>query len=142
MEDGIETLEAGLKRTGADNKLKIALLEAQLATSEAQLEISSLDSLRMKFATDVTRKLLKLEMRKSLIEKQKIEKKLAAQKVIGETEIRQMNARINVEKAKAQTMADQVNSLTIIAPRDGIVMRTESPTFSVMGARGQENLVA
>ena len=136
LEDGIETLEAGLKKTGADNKLKIALLEAQLATSEAQLEISSLDSLRMQFATDVTRKLLKLEMQKSLIEKQKIEKKLAAQKVIGETEIRQMNARIMVEKAKAQSMEDQVNSLTIIAQRDGIVMRVESPTFYVMSARG------
>jgi HlyD family secretion protein len=136
LKDGIETLEAGLKKTVADNKLKIALLEAQLATSEAQLEIASLDSLRMQFATDVTRKLLKLEMRKSLIEKQKIEKKLAAQNVIGETEIRQMNARIMVEKAKAQSMDDQVNSLTIIAQRDGIVMRVESPTFYVMSAHG------
>jgi len=136
----IETLEAGLKKTVADNKLKIALLEAQLATSEAQLKISSLDSLRMQFEVDVTQKLLKLEMRKSLIEKQKIEKKLASQKIIGETEIRQMNARILVEKAKAQSLSDQVNSLIIIAQRDGIVMRAESPTFYIMGARGRAKI--
>jgi HlyD family secretion protein len=140
LKDGIETLEAELKKTIADNKLKIALLEAQLATSEAQLEISSLDSLRMQFTTDVTQKLLKLEMRKSLIEKQKIEKKLNAQKVIGETEIRQMNSRIMVEKAKAQSMDDQVSSLTIIAQRDGIVMRVESPTIYVMSTHGSAKI--
>jgi HlyD family secretion protein len=134
--NSIETLEAELKKTEADNQLNIALLEAQLATSEAQLKISSLDSLRMQFATEVTRKLLELEMKKVLIEKQKAEKKLAARKLIGQTEIRQMNARIMGEKAKAQTMSDQVKSLTIIAQRDGVVMRTESRVFYIMGPQG------
>ena len=134
--NSIETLEAELKKTVADNQLNIALLEAQLATSEAQLKISSLDSLRMQFAPEVTRKLLELEMKKVLIGKQKAEKKLAARKQIGQTEIRQMNARIMGEKAKAQTMSDQVKSLTIIAQRDGVVMRTESPVFYIMGPQG------
>jgi multidrug efflux pump subunit AcrA (membrane-fusion protein) len=134
--NSIETLEAGLKKTEADNKLKIALLEAQLATSEAQLKISSLDSLRMQYAPEVNQKLLKLEMKKVLIEKQKTEKKLAATKSIGQTEIRQMNARILSEKARTQTMADQVRSLTIIAQREGIVTRTESPVFTIMGPGG------
>jgi HlyD family secretion protein len=134
--NSIETLEADLKKTEADNQLNIALLDAQLATSEAQLKISSLDSLRMQFATEVNRKLLELEMKKVLIEKQKAEKKLAARRLIGQTEIKQMNARIMAEKAKAQTMADQVKSLTIIAQRDGVVMRTESPEFYIMGPQG------
>ena len=134
--NSIETLEAALKKTEADNKLKIALLEAQLATSEAQMQISSLDSLRMQFAPEVNQKLLKLEMKKVQIEKQKTEKKLAATKLIGQTEIRQMNARIMSEKARTQTMADQVKSLTIIAQRDGIVIRTESPVFTIMGPGG------
>jgi HlyD family secretion protein len=122
-----------LKKTEADNQLKIALLEAQLATGEAQLKISSLDSLRLNFATEVERKLLELEIKKALIEKQKTEKKLVASKTIGETDIRQMKARIVEKKTRVQSMADQVNSLTIIAQRDGIVMRTESPVFSIMG---------
>jgi len=132
----IETLEVGLQKTVADNQLNIALLDAQLATNEAQLKISSLDSLRMRFTTKVQHRLLELEMKKALIEKQKTEKKLAASKMIGETEIRQMKARIMQEKAKAQTMADQVNSMTLIAQRDGIVMRTESPRFTFNGAHG------
>jgi multidrug efflux pump subunit AcrA (membrane-fusion protein) len=46
----LDSLKAGLKKAEADNQLKIALLEAQLATSEAQLQISSIDSLRIEFA--------------------------------------------------------------------------------------------
>ena len=59
--------------------------------------------------------LLELEMKKALIEKEKTEKKLAATKMIGETEIRQINARIIQQKAKEPCMAEQVKSMTIIA---------------------------
>lgn len=132
----IETLEAELKKKEADNQLNVALLEAQLATSEAKLKISSLDSLKMNFATGAQKRLLELEIKRSLIEKQKIEKKLAATKIIGQTEIRQTRARIMQEKARSQTMMDQLNSMTIIAQREGIVSRTESPRFTIMGPQG------
>lgn len=132
----IETLEAGLKKAEADIRLNTALLEAQLATSEAQLKISSLDSLQMKYATEVNQKLLKLEMKKSLIEKQKTERKLAATKTIGETDIRQKRTSIMQEKMRAQTFADQISAMTVVAQRDGIVMRTESPRIMVSGSTG------
>jgi HlyD family secretion protein len=132
----LDSLEAGLKKTVADNQLNIALLEAQFATNEAQLKISSLDSLRMKYTTELQRKLLELEMKKALIEKEKTKKKLAASKMIGENDIKQINARIVQEKSRVQLMESQVNSLIIIAQRDGIIMRTESPRFSFMGPQG------
>jgi HlyD family secretion protein len=132
----LDSLEAGLKKTEADNQLKITLLEAQLETSEAQLKISYLDSLKIHYTTKVQQELLKLEMKKALIEKQKIEKKLAATKMIGETDIKQIKSRIIQAKTKVQSMAEQVKSTTIIARRDGVVMRTESPVFSIMGPGG------
>lgn len=132
----IETLEAELKKAEADIRLNTALLEAQLATSEAQLKISSLDSLQMKFATEVNQKLLELEMKKAVIEKQKTERKLAATKIIGVTDIRQKRARIMQEKMRAQTFADQLTSMTLIAQRDGIVMRTESPRMMISSSTG------
>lgn len=136
MLTSIETLEAELKKAEADIRLNTALLEAQLATSEAQLKISSLDSLQMKFATEVNQKLLELEMKRALIEKQKTERKLAATKTIGATDIRQKRARIMQEKMRAQTFADQISAMTIIAQRDGIVMRTESPRIMVSSSTG------
>jgi HlyD family secretion protein len=132
----LDSLEAGLKRTEADNKLNIAMLEATLATSEAQLKISSLDSLRMKYATEVEQKLLKLEMKKAQIEREKTNKKLTATRIIAETEIKQINARIIQGKARTQSMANQVNSLTITAQRNGMVARTESPKFYFMSLQG------
>jgi hypothetical protein len=136
----VESLEAELKKTQADNKLSVALLEAQLATSEAQLKISSLDSLRMRYATTLQQKLLTLEMQRSLIEKQKTEKKLIATKSIGENTVRQMNARIMQEKMKAQTMESQVKAMTITAQRDGYVSRTESPQITIMSSQGMGQL--
>ena len=136
MKNTNEKLEAELKKTKADNEFNISLLEAQLATSEVQLKISSLDSLQMKFATEVQQRLLALEMRRALIQKQKIEKKLAATKIIGQTGVRQMNSRIIQQKVKVQQFDDQRKSMIIIAQREGIVMRTESPVFSIGGSMG------
>jgi multidrug efflux pump subunit AcrA (membrane-fusion protein) len=136
MKTTTETLEAELKKTEADNKLKNTLLEAQLATSEAQLKISSLDSLKMNYASEVQQRLLTLEMKRALIEKQKIEKKLAAGKIIGETGIRQIKSRIIQQKAKSQQFEEQINAMTIIAQRDGIVMRTEAPRMMIMSTEG------
>jgi HlyD family secretion protein len=136
MKNTNEKLAAELKKTEADNEFNSSLLEAQLATSDVQLKISSLDSLQMKFATEVQQKLLALEMKRAQIEKQKIEKKLAATRIIGQTGIRQMNSRIIQQKAKVQQFEDQIKSMTIIAPRDGIVMRTEAPRMMIMGSGG------
>jgi HlyD family secretion protein len=132
----IENLEADLKKAEADNKLNIALLEAQVATSQAQMKISSLDSLKMKFATDVNKRLMELEMKKAIIERKKIERKLATTKIAGSTDIMQKKARIMQEKMREQTYADQIKSLTLIAQRDGMVMRTEAPRITVISSAG------
>lgn len=132
----IETLEAELKKSVADNKMNIALLEAQMAISEAQLKISSLDSLQMKFASGVQSELLELEIKKALIEKQKTERKLAATRLIGKNDIRQKRARIIQEQTNARNYADQIASMTLIAQRDGIVMRTESPRMMISSSTG------
>jgi HlyD family secretion protein len=136
MKTTTETLQADLKKTEADNKSNMALLEAQLATSEAQLKISSLDSLQLKYATDVQRKLLSLEMKKALIEKQKIEKKVAASKIIADAGLRQMKSRIMQQNAKTQQFEEQMKSMTITAQRDGVVIRVEAPRMMIMGSGG------
>jgi HlyD family secretion protein len=132
----IENLEAELKKGEADNQLNIALVRAQLETSQAQLKMASLDSLQMKYATEANRKLMELEIRKAVIEKRKVERKLASTKLIGETDIMQKKARIMQEKMREQTYADQIRSLTLIAQRDGMVIRTEAPTVIVSMSSG------
>ena len=132
----IENLEAELKKGEADNQLNIAMNKAELETSEAQLKMASLDSLQMKYATVTNRKLIELEIRKTVIEKQKVDRKLASTKLRGETDIIQKKARIMQEKMREQIYADQIRSLTLIAQRDGMVIRTEAPTVIVSMSSG------
>jgi hypothetical protein len=139
MKTNNETLEAELKKAEAENKLNIALLEAQLATNEAQLKISSLDSLEMKFAGGVNKKLIELEMKKAFIEKMKIERKLAAARVIGETDLKQ-RGQDNAGDKKSRVLEDQIRALTITSGREGIVQRTISPTFMIAGSAGTGSL--
>jgi HlyD family secretion protein len=130
----IETLGAELERKEADNRLNIALLESQLATSEAQLKISNLDSLRMKYATDAQKKILALEMERASVEKKKTERKLAAAKKIGEADITRQKLRISQAKVEAQRAAEQISSLILIAQREGMVQREEAPIIMLMSS--------
>jgi len=99
MLTSIENLEAQLKGGEADIRNNVAQLEAALAINEAQLKISSIDSLHMKYVSELQSKLLVLEIKKALIEKEKTRKKLASGKLIGENDIKQINSRIVQEKA-------------------------------------------
>jgi HlyD family secretion protein len=129
-------MEADMKKLEADNALEMSLLKAQIETNKAQVAISSLDSIQMKFATPVKKQLLGLEQQKVDIEKKKLAKKLAAQVKINNSEVSQLKSRIMIQKNRIQVYQNQVNSLYIIAPLDGIVMHVESPVLMFMSSQG------
>jgi hypothetical protein len=97
------------------------------------MEITMLDSVQLKFAPEVKQKLITLEMEKVMIEKMKLEKKLAAQKKISNTEISQIVSRIAMQKNQIQMYQSQINSLFIISPSDGFVMHAEMPSLYAPG---------
>lgn len=129
----VETQEAGLRKIEADNQLNIVMLEAQLATSEARVEMARLDSLKRVFARDFQRRQQDLEMQKALIEKRKIENKLSATRLQGESALLQAKSRIIQAKSMVGTYESQLNSLILIADRDGMVMRAELPMITIVG---------
>jgi HlyD family secretion protein len=129
----LATMEAELKKLEADNAMELSMLNAQVETNGAQLAISMLDSIQIKFATPVKQKLLSLEMEKAIIEKKKLQKKLAAFKIINNSEVVQMNSRILMQKNQIQMYQNQIKSLTLTAPDDGIVLHCESPEIWFLG---------
>ncbi len=132
----LETMEADMKKLEADNALEMALLKAQIETNKAQVAISTLDSVQMKFATPIKKRLLGLEQEKVEIERKKLQKKYAAQMRINNSEIIQMRNRIMIQKSRIQIYQNQVNSLNILAPQDGLVMHTESPVMMFISSAG------
>jgi HlyD family secretion protein len=90
----------------------------------------------MQYATEINRRLIELEMKKAVIENQKMERKLATAKMAGESDIMRRKSGLMTVKMREQTYADQLKSLTLIAQRDGVVMRTEAPTIIVSTSGG------
>lgn len=129
----LEKMEGEKRSLEADNALQLSLLEARVETNNAQMEISMLDSIQLKFAPPVKQKLLALEMEKVKLEKKKLEKKLAAQKTIDNSELSQIGSRIAMQKNRLQESQGQINSLILVSPADGYVMHAETPKFYIYG---------
>jgi len=134
--DDLEKMEADLKKLEADNAMQLSILNAQVETNRAQMAITMLDSIQIKFATPVKQRLLALELEKAEIEKKKLQKKLIAQKIIDNSELIQLRSRIMIQKSRIQQYESQVTSLTLFAPCDGIVMHLESPLMRFIGSGG------
>ena len=129
----LEQMEGAKDSLEANQAMQLSLLEAQVATNKAQMDITMLDSIQLKFAPAVKQKLITLEMEKVKIEKTKLEKKLAAQKKIASSELSQIGSRIMMQKNRIQMFQTQINSLYIVSPSDGYVIHAETPTFYTSG---------
>lgn len=132
----LEKLEADLRSLEADNSMQLSLLNAQIQTNNAQRAITMLDSVQLKFAPAVKQRLIALEMEKANIEKTKLSKKLTAQKRIDISEVMQLKSRINMQKGRIDMYQNQIKSLKLAAPCDGIVMHYVAPEMHFMSSQG------
>jgi HlyD family secretion protein len=107
-----------------------------VVTNKAQIAISSLDSIQMKFAPAIKKQLLALEMEKASVEKKKLQKKFAAQVKIDNSEVSQLRSRIMIQINRIKVFEDQQKSLTVLSPDDGIIMHYEAPLMYYYGSRG------
>jgi multidrug efflux pump subunit AcrA (membrane-fusion protein) len=132
----LEITKADMKKLEAENVMNMSLLQAQIENNEADVALNSLDSIQQKFAPPVKQKLFALELEKADVVKNKLRKKYAAQKKIEEAELRSMKSRITQSENQIKGIKDQINSLTIVAPRDGITMHTETPILMFFNGIG------
>ena len=132
----LEKLEADLRSLEADNSMQLSLLNAQIETNNALRAITMLDSVQLKFAPAVKQRLIALEMEKANIEKTKLSKKLTAQKRIDISEVMQLKSRINMQKGRIDMYQNQIKSLKLAAPCDGIVMHYVAPEMYFMSSQG------
>ena len=129
----LEKMDADMKKLVADNAMENAVLKAQVETNKAQIAISMLDSIQLKFVPAVKQELISLDMERAKVEKKKLQKKVLAQERIDNSEIMQLKSRLMMQKNRIKVFQDQINSLTLVSPGEGIVIHYESPLMYFMG---------
>ncbi|MGF1583761.1 MAG: efflux RND transporter periplasmic adaptor subunit [Bacteroidales bacterium] len=136
----LEQLKMDLNKMMIDNIIKLSSLESELDNMEITISLNSLDSVQSKFAPPVRQKLFALELEKANAEKLKLQKRYAAEKQIYEADLTSINTRIKTTESELKTVLDQINSLTITAPQDGIVLHAEGPLMMAMSSLGIINI--
>ena len=122
----LENAEVGINKTVADLNMQRAILEAQVLTNDADTRIAQMDSLQIAFMSQNQRLIKKLELEKATIEKERYEKKLAALKVIQQTDVKKMELEITRFKTNVQSVKERLDALTIKAPRSGLLLRANN----------------
>lgn len=128
-ENAIKNLElskAEYKKIQADLALNLALLEAQVKNNEAQTSITNLDSAQLQYASPTQKKITELELKIAHIQKEKFEHKLSAVKRINQFEVKKAELRIRQNENNVKRLEDQLSELVLLAPIDGLAMRSIS----------------
>jgi hypothetical protein len=110
-----------------DNEISLSALESQLKNMEIKVALNSLDSIQKQYAPPSKQTLFALELEKAKIEKNKLQKKFVAQKQIFQASLRSLNSRLNNNGNQKTKIDNQISSLTITAPQDGMILHTEAP---------------
>jgi multidrug resistance efflux pump len=123
----VEQTKAQYAKSEADLAMSYALLEAQVKSNEAQTAITNLDSLQLKYISVQQRKIKELELKKAAIEKAKFKMKLNFLEQINESELRKLELKIKQDENHAQKIKDIIDQMVMLAPQDGIALRSISP---------------
>jgi HlyD family secretion protein len=128
MQKNIELQKAELNKSKADLDLKYALLEAEVKNNDAQTAITNLDSLQLKFSSEVQQKITALELKIASIKKNRYEKKLAALELINKSELRKTELQIVRMENQLKTIEDRLKLLVILSPQNGLFIHSNSIT--------------
>jgi multidrug efflux pump subunit AcrA (membrane-fusion protein) len=123
----LENAQVNLTKTQADLDMQYALLEAQVKTNAAETQIAQLDSLQIEYATPNQVRIKELELAQVTIQKERFEKKLHALDFIRQSEIRKQELQVRQFANRLQSAKEQLDALTIKAPKDGLAMRAIYP---------------
>lgn len=132
----LEQTHLDLNKLLIEYDVNISLLESQLEEMEIRMALNRLDSIQQQFAPPIRQSLFSLELEKASVEKMKLQAKYDAEKVMFDADRRRLESVIKSTENDLQRIVDQINSLTLPAPRDGMVMHTEVPTMFFMSPTG------
>ncbi len=120
----LQNAEMELEKLKADQAMQWAMMEAQVKTNFAETEIANLDSLQLKFNSPVQRKIRELELKKILIQKDKLQRKQRSLQIIQKSEIRRKEYEIKNLMSRLESVQKRIDEMTLTSPVDGMVIKS------------------
>lgn len=121
----IESAHADLEKLRATQRMEYALLEAQVETNDAEAMLADADSLQMLYMSAVERRIKKLQLERAAIERERLLKKMEATKVMHQADVTSAEKRIERLERQREEERKKMESLTIRAPKEGVVVRAK-----------------
>lgn len=126
----LEAAEAELVKLEANLRLDEALLEAKLKNIEAETQLAELDTLQLSYLSPNARRIKELQIEKNSISRTQLLRQYNAQEALQKSDILKVKSRIARLRRRYESAEKVVRSLIIQAPKDGLVIRANSPFFS------------
>lgn len=118
----LEIAQADLSRAQAANEALIEDLEASLANVRAAYELAELQLKQMEFEAEVRKREQELQLERSRNDLKRAEANLRSQHIIIAEDERKLQLRINQAKAELNKAIQDKESLTLVAPMNGLVV--------------------
>lgn len=119
----LENGYADLESAKANAKMELALLEAQVRTNEAETQIAGLDSAQLQYLSPTERRIKELQMEQAVINRSRLAKQITAQKAIQQADIKKLESQISQVERRVERQRELMESLIILAPKDGLAIR-------------------
>lgn len=118
----LEIAHADLSRTRAANVALMEDLTASLANVRAALELAKLQLAQMQYEAEMKQREQELQLERSRNDVIKAETKLESQRTINAEDERKLELRVSQARAELETAVRERESLTLMAPMDGLVV--------------------
>lgn len=121
----LESAQAELEKLKASQQLEYALLEAQVKNNDAETMLAGFDSIQMLYMSPVERRTKELQLDRARIERARLLKKVDATKVMQKTDVMRVQKRIERIERRLESEKERMESLTLRAPKDGVMVRAK-----------------
>ena len=119
----LESMQAELEKLIASQELEFALLEAQVRNNDVETLLAESDSLQMLYLNPSERRIKELQAERARIERAQLLKKLEATTGLQKTDVMKIERQIAKIERRLEGEREKMESLTLRAPKDGIVVR-------------------
>ena len=134
----LDGVEAEIEKARANYALEHAVQESQLASSRAEAELASLDSVQLRFSPPVQRRLQELNLRKAAIQQERLRGSIATSELVWNVEFQRLDILKYHILQRIEDRRAMLKALTFTAPYEALALRAESWNTGKMMIVGED----